>query len=67
MIEGGSSLGFPLKATAALLVLNEMWGEKLQGNETLELEIFGLVDHAHPALAELFDDFVMRDGRTEHG
>jgi hypothetical protein len=29
--------------------------------------VFGLVNHAHPAAAELLDDAVMRNGLTDHG
>jgi hypothetical protein len=32
------------------------------GNKPAELHILSLVDHTHPAAAELLDDAVMRDG-----
>ena len=32
-----------------------------------QFEVLGLVNHTHPAAAELLDDAVMRDGLTDHG
>jgi hypothetical protein len=29
--------------------------------------VSGLIDHTHPALAELFEDFVMRNDAPDHG
>jgi hypothetical protein len=40
--------------------------QKLEGNEAVELEIAGLVDHAHTALAELLDNLVMGNGLSDH-
>ncbi len=31
-----------------------------------ELEVAGLIDRAHSALAELLENFVMRDGSSNH-
>jgi hypothetical protein len=37
----------------------------LQGHETVQARVFGLVDDAHPAAAQLLDNAVMRDGLTD--
>jgi hypothetical protein len=43
-----------------------MGREKLEGNESVELEVLGLVDHTHPALAELREDLIVRYSLTDH-
>ena len=40
--------------------------KKLDRNDTLELRIFGFVDAAHAALAELRENFVVEYGFAEH-
>jgi hypothetical protein len=37
-------------------------GQELQGDRATKLGVLSLVDHAHPAAAQLLDDAVMRDG-----
>jgi hypothetical protein len=33
----------------------------------LQLEVFGFVDHTHPASPELLEDAIVRDGLADHG
>ena len=66
MIEGGGS-GLLPEAGLVFLVLQPVSGEKLQRHDALEFRVLGLVDHAHAALAELLEDFVVGDGLTDHG
>ncbi len=35
-------------------------------NFAFELQVFGSIDHAHTALAELGKDVVVRDGSADH-
>ena len=41
--------------------------KKFQGDEAAELGVFGLVNDAHSAAAEFFDDAVVRDGLADEG
>ena len=41
-------------------------GEELQGHQAVELQVAGLVDHAHAAAAEALQDLVVRDGAADH-
>jgi hypothetical protein len=41
--------------------------EKLDGDAPPQMHIFGRVDHAHCALAELFYDSIMRNDLANHG
>ena len=41
-------------------------GQKLQGDGPLELSVPGLVDDPHAALAELFENLVVRDRLADH-
>jgi len=38
--------------------------KKLQCQEAIELGVLGFVNDAHATFAELFEDFVMRNGRS---
>jgi hypothetical protein len=51
----------------SLLVLGQLIGQELEGDEAPQFRIFGLVNHAHPAAAQLFDDAVVRNGLADHG
>ncbi len=51
-----------LEALAYFLVTQQMSWQELQRQRPIELRVFGLVDDAHPALAELIEDFVVADG-----
>ena len=66
MIERRGRLGLTNEAAVGVLVLEQVGSEELQGHETVELCVLGLVDHAHPALADFLDDFVMRNGLADH-
>jgi hypothetical protein len=52
----------PLEAGQGLRVLGDVMGQKLQGNETVQGDVLGLVHQAHPASAEFLHDAVVRDG-----
>src|SRR6201999_2271931 len=61
VIESGGGAGFALKAIESLRILSEIVGKKFECDEAAEARVFGFVDYAHSATAELFDDAVMRD------
>src|SRR5215831_18737416 len=66
VIEGGSSLGFALKAGERLGIAGYLIGEELEGNKTVKPSIFSLVDHAHATATELLNDAVVGDGLADH-
>src|SRR5437016_12663654 len=41
--------------------------QKLQSHKSMQSHVLRLVNHTHPAAAELLDDAVMRNGLTDHG
>ena len=41
-------------------------GKELERNKPLQAQILGFIDNTHPALAEFFEDLVMRDGLPDH-
>ena len=65
MIQCRGSLGFALKAAECLRVFGYLVGQELEGDKATELDILGLVDHTHPAAAQLLDDAVVRDGLAD--
>ena len=67
MIQSGSSLRFALEAAQRLWIFGDLVGQEFQGDKAVQLQVLGLVNHAHPAAAELLDDAVVRDGLADHG
>ena len=67
MVQGGSSLCLTVEAAQSLGVWREPVRKELQGNEAVEFDILGFIDHTHAAATELFDDSIMRDGLSNHG
>jgi len=66
MIEGRGGFGFVDEALLFLLGMAEMWREKFEGDEAVELQVLGFVDDAHATAAELFNDFIMGDDLADH-
>ena len=66
MVEGGSSPGFAAEALQRLGILRQVFGEKLQSNVAAQAEVLGLIDHTHPATAQLREDFVMGNCASNH-
>jgi hypothetical protein len=66
MVEGGGGARLAAKTLQGLHVLGYIVGKKLESDKATERSVFGFVDHAHPAAAELFDDAVMRKGASDH-
>jgi hypothetical protein len=58
--------GFALKSLQRNGLSDQIVRQELQGNVAVQLEVFGLIHHTHPATAEFFDDAVVRDGGADH-
>ena len=63
--RGGSS--FPLKALQGLMIPGQVRGQELEGHETAETGVLGLVHHSHPAPTQLLDDAIVPKSLTDHG
>ena len=66
VVERRGRLRFAPETFECLRVPGYVVRQELQGNETAELGVLGLVNDAHPAAAELLDDAVVRDGLADH-
>jgi hypothetical protein len=66
MIQGGRSLGLAPEASESRGVTRDVFRKKLQGYKTVEARVLGLVDHTHPATAELLNHPVVRDVLADH-
>ena len=66
VIEARRSLRLAEETLFLVTIAEQMGAEELESNRTLELGVLGLVDDAHPALAEFGGDLVMGDGRANH-
>ena len=66
MIKRRSGLRLALETDEGLRIPGHFLRQELEGNETMQPGIFGFIDHAHPATAELFQNPVMGDGLTDH-
>src|SRR5713226_1209574 len=52
MVECGSSPRFPLKAFDRLRIISKLLGKELERDTSAQLEVFGFINHAHPAAAQ---------------
>ena len=59
MVQRGSGARLALKAAEGLRVARDVVREELQRHETMEADVLGLVDDAHPAGAQLLEDAVV--------
>ena len=66
MVQRRRRAGFAAEALERLAILRRRVRQELEGDETAEPQVFGLVDDAHPALAELRDDAVSRQRAANH-
>src|ERR1700730_4892784 len=66
MIEGGSGLGFALKAGERLLVAGNIIGQEFEGYEAVQARVFRFVHNSHAAATEFLNDVVVRDGFADH-
>jgi hypothetical protein len=55
-----------LEAGKSLCVLGYVVKQELECNEAMQLHVLSLVDHTHPAAAQLLDEAVVRDGLPDH-
>ncbi len=62
--RGGPRLA--LEAFDSLRIAGKFRWEEFQCDKAPQLEVFGLVNHAHAAAAQLFHDSVMGDGASNH-
>src|SRR5262249_12300990 len=62
VVEGRGGPRLPQQALLGLLVLRGLGGKPLDGNVSAEPGILSLVDFAHPALADLAEDAVVKQG-----
>ena len=66
VIESRRRLSFALKPLQRLTVFDEPLGQELQRDEAMELGVLGLIDHAHPAATELFQNAVVGNSFANH-
>ena len=66
MIQSRGSARFALETLERLGVARQLVGQELQGDKAAEPRVFGLVNHAHPAAAQLLHNAVVRDGLPNH-
>ena len=59
MIESGNGAGFALKSFEGGGIVGEIAGEKFEGDEAAEANVFGAENLAHAAAAEGLDDFIV--------
>ncbi len=66
VIQRRSSLRLTLKPAKRLRIARHFVRQKLQGDETMQPSVFGLIDNTHSAATELLDDAIVRDGLADH-
>src|SRR5206468_7421070 len=66
MVQSGRGPRLATEAFEDLRVLGDFIRQKFQRRKATEHGVLGLVDHPHPAAAQLLDNAVMRDGLPNH-
>ena len=66
MVQRRGGLRFTLETGQSLGVSGHLIGQELEGYKAVAARVLGLVDHTHPAAAELLDNAVVRDGLADH-
>src|ERR1022692_1356212 len=66
VVESGGGASFTSETFQGLRVLRNVIGQELERNETTQFGVLGLVDYAHTAAAEFFDDAIARNGLADH-
>jgi hypothetical protein len=66
MIEGRSRLGLVHQFPLAFGIGNHFTRQQLESDQTIQLQIAGLVHDAHSALAQPFEDFVVGKSPADH-
>jgi hypothetical protein len=66
MVQGRRCPGLTLKAFQGLRVLGHILREELKRYIAAKENVLGFVNHPHAAAAELAQDFVMRNGLSDH-
>ena len=66
MVERGSRFSFAPKAFKRLRVARQFFWQEFEANGAVQPSIFSLIDDAHPAAAESFDDAVVRNRAADH-
>ncbi len=59
MEAGRRGAGFALKTFKRLAILRQRFGKELQRHKPTKLGVLGLVDHTHPAAAELLQNAIV--------
>jgi hypothetical protein len=67
VIQRRGGAGFTLEAFERLRVGGDVRGKEFESDEAAKLDVFGLVNNAHAAAAQLVDDAVVGDGLADHG
>ena len=66
VVQSRCRLCFALKAAKGFGLLSHFIGQELQSNETVELQVLGLVHHTHATAPYLFEDAVVRNYLADH-
>ena len=66
MVQRRRGLGLALKASQRLRIFGDIVRQEFEGHEAAQLQILGLVHHAHATAAQLFDGAVVRDRLPNH-
>jgi hypothetical protein len=67
MIQRGRRLRLAAKPFERHLISAQIFRQEFQRNKSVKPRVFGFVDNAHAAAAQLFHDAVMRNGAAYEG
>jgi len=66
MVQCGDGPCFALEAVTQVPVVRKVFRQEFQGNETAKALILRLINDAHAALSQFFQDLIMRNELADH-
>ena len=66
VVQGRRRARLAPETTESLGIVDHIVRQEFQGDEAVELGVFGFVDHTHAAAAKLLTDAIVRDGLADH-
>ena len=66
VVQGGGGAGFALKTVECQGIFFRLGRQELERDMAAQVDVLGLVHHAHSSAAQLREDTVVRDGLADH-
>jgi hypothetical protein len=66
MVQRRGRARFPLESLDAIVILRQLGTQRLEGNPTLQLRVFGQINLPHSSFSKEFEKAVMSEYGSDH-